>query len=145
MKLLAFEMRWLLAIPDALLPSGAHERLAAGADTAPMAAFFDGALARSPMRPILGLGATGDRLGVDVGLEATALLEDSSPPLVLGSRMPTPDQVESAASVVLGVGRRFENTLDLHAEYFFNGGGDNDDLATSLARVSGGTLLAAVI
>ena len=90
-----------------------------------------------------GLGATGDLHGVDVRLEATALLEDSSPPLVLNSRMPTPDQVENAASVVLGIGRRFENTLDLHAEYFFNGGGDDNDLATSLARVSGGTLLAA--
>lgn len=91
----------------------------------------------------LGLGATGEWLGVDLRVEMTALRADSSPPLVIDSQVPTADLVRDAESLVVGVGRRFENSLDLHAEYFLNGGGDADDLATSLARVSGGVLLAA--
>ncbi|MBI5505707.1 MAG: hypothetical protein HY899_12980 [Deltaproteobacteria bacterium] len=57
MKLLALEMRWLLAIADAILPSDAHERLPDGASAAPMAEFFDDVLVRSPLRPMLGLRA----------------------------------------------------------------------------------------
>lgn len=57
MKLLAFEMRWLLAITVAILPSGAHERLADGADRVPMRDFYDDLLVRAPLRPMLGLRA----------------------------------------------------------------------------------------
>lgn len=91
----------------------------------------------------LGIGATGEWLGVDLRVEATLLRGDSSPPLLFHSSVPTADLVRDAESLVVGVGRRFENSLDLHAEYFLNGGGDADDLATSLARVSGGALLGA--
>ncbi|MBI5505914.1 MAG: hypothetical protein HY899_14045 [Deltaproteobacteria bacterium] len=91
----------------------------------------------------VGLGATGEWLGVDLRVEMAALRADSSPPLVIDLPAPMPDLVRDAETLVVGAGRRFDNSLDLHAEYFLNGSGDADDLATSLARVSGGALLAA--
>ena len=37
---------------------------------------------------------------------------------------------------VVGVGRRFDSSLDLEAEYFYNGAGDDSDLTIALERVA---------
>ncbi|HUU01207.1 MAG TPA: hypothetical protein VM425_07210 [Myxococcota bacterium] len=41
-------------------------------------------------------------------------------------------------TAVLGAGHRFENTLDIEAEYLYNGAGDPDDMVTSFMRVGAG-------
>jgi hypothetical protein len=90
-----------------------------------------------------GFGVVGEVAGVDIRGEVVQFLAEDSPALAPGLLPDSERQVEDATSVVVGVGRRFESSLDLHAEYFLNGGGDGDALEASFLRVSGGTLLSA--
>jgi hypothetical protein len=55
--LFAFERRWLLAAFEAVLPSGAHDRLVLGAAEVDMDAFLVDLGARAPGRFLLGLRA----------------------------------------------------------------------------------------
>lgn len=57
MTLKDFERRWLLAIFDAVVPSGADERFPEGAKDAPMGRFVDDLLAHAPDHFCLGLRA----------------------------------------------------------------------------------------
>jgi len=108
----------------------------------------------------LGAGLSGELFGIEVRGEAALHLNDDGPSLIPEI---TPDLVRAlqngplllprsfaddpplapdAVSAVVGIGRRFENTLVLEAEYFHNGAGDSDDLEASLLRLGTGGLLA---
>jgi hypothetical protein len=56
-RLFRFERRWVLAIFEAVLPSGEAE-LPLGADQAPLGRFLDDFLARAPLTAVLGLRAS---------------------------------------------------------------------------------------
>jgi hypothetical protein len=58
MRLFAFERRWLLAIFDTILPSGADERLPSGARDAPLERFVDDLFRCGPRRFLLGIRAS---------------------------------------------------------------------------------------
>ena len=64
--------------------------------------------------------------------------QDDSEPLPNPQRG---DLVESNFSGVVGVGHRFDNTLTVQLEYFYNGAGDPDDLNASLGRFATGNIL----
>ncbi len=88
-----------------------------------------------------GGGATGEIKEIEVRLEAAHLFADGGPFFPVPVPPPTERVVESGTTVVAGVGRRFENTLHLQAEYFYNGLGDSEDLAASFVRFqTGGSL-----
>ena len=55
MRLFGFERRWLLRIFDAILPSGADERLPVGASNLPMDRFADEVMVYAPPRVALGI------------------------------------------------------------------------------------------
>ena len=52
-----------------------------------------------------------------------------------------PEELADSFVGVLGVGHRFDNTLDLEAEYLFNGAADPGDRQESFLRVARGTSL----
>lgn len=58
MTFFAFERRWLLAALAAILPSGAHARLALGAADFPLGRFVDDLLRRAPALAAIGLRAS---------------------------------------------------------------------------------------
>ena len=64
--LLGFERRWLHAVFEAILPSGAHPTLTLGARDVPMDAFIDDLWAHAPLQLLelflrqLGVGELGD-------------------------------------------------------------------------------------
>ncbi len=51
------------------------------------------------------------------------------------------DLVEDSFTAVVGFGHRFENTLTVEIEYFYNGAGDSDNLNASLVRFRTGSTL----
>jgi hypothetical protein len=51
------------------------------------------------------------------------------------------DLVEDAFTATVGFGHRFDNTLTVEIEYFFNGAGESDDLNESFVRFSSGSSL----
>ncbi len=58
-----------------------------------------------------------------------------------GDQLPFPFQgkeIKSHLTAVVGVGHRFENTLDIEAEYLYNGAGDPGDFTTSFLRMGAG-------
>jgi hypothetical protein len=50
----------------------------------------------------------------------------------------TGDEVEDHLTAVVGLGHRFECTLDIEAEYIYNGSGDSDNLMAAAARMGAG-------
>jgi len=58
MTFFSFERRWLLAVLDAILPSGAHPRLALGARDVPLGRFVEDLLLRAPALAAIGLRAS---------------------------------------------------------------------------------------
>jgi hypothetical protein len=56
-RLLRFERRWLVAVFETLLPSGADARLTVGAADVPMGRYVDDLLARAPLPSVLGMRA----------------------------------------------------------------------------------------
>jgi hypothetical protein len=87
----------------------------------------------------LGGGLVGEIGPVETRIEAAYFwAQGGSEPL------PDPQQgdlVESNFTTVVGLGHRFDNTLTLELEYFYNGAGDSDDLNASFARVITGNIL----
>lgn len=75
MRLMSFERRWLLAVFDTILPSGAHPRLSLGARDVPLGRFVD---------ELFRAGAPRLLLGIRVSLWVAALA-----PLFLLGRMRT--------------------------------------------------------
>jgi len=51
------------------------------------------------------------------------------------------DLVEDAFTAVVGFGHRFDNTLTVEIEYFYNGAGESDDLEESFVRFRSGSSL----
>lgn len=88
-----------------------------------------------------GFGAVGEVGPLELRLEASGLVASASPRLLPGVLPPSERLVESAATVVAGTGHRFENTLTLEAEYFYNGAGDPAHRTAAFARFVGGTTL----
>lgn len=86
----------------------------------------------------VGAGIVGDIGPVQVRGEFAqfmALSSDPLPPPLQG------DLVEDSFQAVIGLGHRFENSLSLDFEYFYNGAGDPDDLNAALVRMSYGSSL----
>ena len=81
------------------------------------------------------LGLRGEATWFDAAGETTAILPDTA-----GTELRTAALVEDHASIVVGVDHRFESSLYLNAEYFYNGAGEEDDYLLSAARIAtGGT------
>jgi hypothetical protein len=107
----------------------------------------------------VGGAAVGEIGPLEVRLEAADLVAADSPRLLAGllpRGVPFPSAspfgafasalgrerlVEDSVTAVVGTGHRFENTLTLEAEYFFNGAGDSDNRVASLLRFASGDLL----
>ncbi|MGD8988277.1 MAG: hypothetical protein PVH57_08960 [Syntrophobacterales bacterium] len=87
----------------------------------------------------LGGGLVGEIGPVETRVEAAYFwAQDDSEPL------PDPQQgdlVEDNFTAVVGLGHRFDNTLTLQFEYFYNGAGDPDDLNGSFFRFASGNIL----
>jgi hypothetical protein len=89
-----------------------------------------------------GFGAVGEIGPLEARLEASDLVASGSPPLLPGALPASERLVEDAATVVLGAGHRFQNTLTLEAEYFYNGAGDPSNRTAGFLRFASGETLA---
>ena len=86
----------------------------------------------------LGGGSVGEIGPVEARAEAAYFWARDSEPL------PSPlegDLVEDSFTGVVGFGHRFENTLTVEIEYFYNGAGDSNDLDASFVRFASGNIL----
>ena len=86
----------------------------------------------------VGAGIVGDIGPVQVRSELVQFMAMSSDPL------PPPLQgelVKDNLQGVIGLGHRFENSLSLDFEYFYNGAGDPDNLNASMVRTGFGSSL----
>jgi len=86
----------------------------------------------------VGGGLVGEIGPVEARAEAAYFWAQDSEPL------PFPlegDLVEDSFTGVVGFGHRFENTLTLEIEHFYNGAGDSNDLDASFARFASGNIL----
>jgi len=82
-------------------------------------------------------GATSGEIGpIAVRLEAAWLAADGFRPLPSGL---SGELVEDHLQAVLGLGHRFENSLQIETEYFYNGAGEANDLDAAMYRVVTGT------
>jgi hypothetical protein len=86
----------------------------------------------------LGSGLVGEIGPIEARAEASYFWARDSEPL------PAPlegDLVEDAFTAVLGLGHRFDNTLTVEIEYFYNGAGESNDLDESFVRFRSGSSL----
>ncbi|MGW8209143.1 MAG: hypothetical protein ACWGO2_09035 [Syntrophobacteria bacterium] len=86
----------------------------------------------------LGTGLVGEIGPIEARAEASYFWARDSEPL------PAPlagDLVEDAFTAVVGFGHRFDNTLTVEIEYFYNGAGESDDLEESFVRFRSGSSL----
>ena len=83
----------------------------------------------------VGGAASGEIGGIAIRLEAAYLFADDSDllPYMLDEK-----EMENHFTAVVGLGHRFENTLQIEMEYLFNGSGDPDDLEAALMRMMSG-------
>ena len=94
----------------------------------------------------VGGGAVGEIGPMELRVEVVKHFADDSPPLIPSALSPPTspergDLVENSTSLVVGTGHRFDNSLTVELEYFYNGAGDADDLLASALRASAGGLL----
>ncbi len=85
----------------------------------------------------IGGGLVGELFGLEIRAEAALFWAEDSPD------MPFPYQgqvYENSFTAVLGLGRRFENSLTVEAEYLYNGAG-SENLNESMVRSASGGLL----
>ncbi len=89
----------------------------------------------------VGTGFSGDLLSFGLRGEAAWFLAEGdggiSLPAPQGDGEP-PAVIDDHGSLVIGADRRFENSLYGALEYFWNGAGDDDNLALAAARVAAG-------
>jgi hypothetical protein len=86
----------------------------------------------------LGSGLAGEIGPIEARAEASYFWARDSEPL------PAPlegDLVEDAFTAVVGFGHRFDNTLTVEIEYFYNGAGESNDLDESFVRSRSGSSL----
>ena len=86
----------------------------------------------------LGSGLVGEIGPIEARAEAAYLWAQDS------ESLPAPlegDLVEDAFTAVVGFGHRFDNTLTVEIEYFYNGAGESDDLDESFVRFRSGSSL----
>jgi hypothetical protein len=86
----------------------------------------------------LGSGLVGEIGPIEVRAEAAYFWAQDS------ESLPAPlegDLVEDAFTAVVGFGHRFDNTLTVEIEYFYNGAGESDDLEESFVRFRSGSSL----
>lgn len=86
----------------------------------------------------LGGGTVGEIKGLEVRAEAACFLAHDSPTLHSPLRG---DLFEDHLTAVIGLGRRFENSLILEMEVLFNGGGDSDAFNTAAVRLERGAIM----
>lgn len=79
----------------------------------------------------LGAGVVGDIGPIQVRAELAQFWAQDADPLPFPL---TGDQVVSGFTAVVGAGRRFDNSLNLNLEYFYNGMAQSDQLAANYAR-----------
>ncbi|MEE8311998.1 MAG: hypothetical protein V3R77_07060 [Candidatus Binatia bacterium] len=96
----------------------------------------------------VGGGASGEIGPLEFRLEAAYFLASDSPALIEAPPSPIvppfaagEDLVRDAATVVVGTGRRFANSLTLEFEYFYNGAGDADNRDAAFLRFIAGDSL----
>lgn len=85
----------------------------------------------------LGGGMVGDVKGLEVRAEAAYFKSHDSPaldPPFMG------DLFEDHLTAVIGLGRRFENSLILEIECLYNGGGESDDFNVAALRLERGAI-----
>ncbi len=87
----------------------------------------------------LGGGLVGEIGPVETRVEAAYFWARSGSEPLAGP--PAGDLIEDNFTAVVGVGHRFDNTLTLQLEYFYNGAGDPEDLNTSFSRFTTGNIL----
>lgn len=87
-----------------------------------------------------GFGLVGEALGWQARLEAAWFQAEGSPAL---PRPYSGAALQSGLTAVAGLGRRWPNSLDLQAEFLYNGLAEPEDLAASLARFRSGAALQA--
>ncbi len=85
----------------------------------------------------VGGGLVGEIRGVEVRAEAVWFLAQDSPPFDPPSMG---DLFEDHPAAVIGLGRRFENSLILEIEYLFNGGGESEDFNRAAVRLERGAI-----
>ena len=86
----------------------------------------------------LGFGLVGEVATIQVRAEAAQFWARDS------RQLPWPfskDLYESQFTGVIGLGRRFESSLDLEFEFLYNDGGEDNDLAIGLIRQQAGAVL----
>ena len=86
----------------------------------------------------LGTGLVGEIGPIEARAEASYFWAQDSEPL------PAPlqgDLVKDAFTAVIGFGHRFDNTLTVEIEYFFNGASESNDLDESFVRSRSGSSL----
>ena len=86
----------------------------------------------------LGAGLVGEIGPIEARAEAAYLWAQDS------ESLPAPlegELVEDAFTATVGFGHRFDNTLTVEIEYFYNGAGESDDLNESFVRFSSGSSL----
>lgn len=86
----------------------------------------------------IGGGLTGEISALAVRGEAAYFWADNSPDLPLPLHG---DLIEDQLTAVVGVGHRFENSLMLDLEYFYNEGGEDDDFNTAQIRFRNRSIL----
>ena len=86
----------------------------------------------------LGSGLVGEIGPIEARAEAAYLWAQDS------ESLPAPlkgDLVEDAFTATIGFGHRFDNTLTVEIEYFYNGAGESNDLEESFVRFRSGSSL----
>jgi len=87
----------------------------------------------------LGGGLVGEIGPVETRVEAAYFWAQSGSEPLAGP--PAGDLIEDNFTAVVGIGHRFDNTLTLQLEYFYNGAGDSHDLNPSFVRFITGNIL----
>ncbi len=85
----------------------------------------------------LGVGMVGEVKGVEVRTETTCFLAHDSPALDPPFRGYL---FEDHVMAVIGLGRRFESSLILEAEYLYNGAGESHDFNVAAVRIERGAI-----
>jgi hypothetical protein len=86
----------------------------------------------------LGGGLVGELKTLEIRGEMAYFRAADSPPL------PTPfhgDLMEDNFTGVIGIGRRFDNSLVVESEFLYNGGGENSNFDLALLRMQNGNIL----
>jgi len=86
----------------------------------------------------MGMGLIGEIKKIQLRAEAAHFRPEDSPPLPEPFGVPL---LEKQFTAVMGLGRRFQNSLDIQFEFLYNGGGESDDINTGFHRLQTGRII----